>query len=176
MTGERRHTEFFGPDLARGPVLSGSPQTAAFQLAAALAQLRAPLSRSADELRAHADFIRELADRLMPDWAAGVQIDVDPLVNRDMATSILVPTHSFNLLNCWLADGPGGAVTATAPDAVAWTVGTVLQTLVPKRHFVIVTPHTGVAAVTVTHATSKTWFWAVARYGRVYYSSALIFP
>lgn len=176
MTGERRHVEFFGPDLARGPVLSGSPQTAAFQLAAALAQLRAPLGRSADDLRGHADFIRELADRLMPDWAANVQLDVDPIVNRDISTSILVPTGSFNLVNCWLADGAGGGVTATTPDTVTWTVGTVVQTIVPRKHFVIITPDTGVAAAVVTHAGSKTWFWAVARYGRVYYSSALVFP
>ena len=63
MSRERRHIEFFGPDLARGPVLSGSPPVAAVQVATQLAQLRAPILRSDTEVEDHAEFIRTLADR-----------------------------------------------------------------------------------------------------------------
>ena len=73
---ERRHVEFFGPDLARGPVLSGSPPVAAVQIATALAQLRVPLSRSDTAIESHAEFIRTLADKLFPDYAASIRMDV----------------------------------------------------------------------------------------------------
>lgn len=176
MPDNRRHTEFFGPDLGRGPVLSGAPQTAAVQLATALAQLRAPLKRSDDDLRAHADFIRELADRLFPDWAAQIKIDVGSLAAGGIPTHILTPTGGFNLLETWLADSSGAGVTTTAPTSVTWTVGTVVQEIVSKRHFLILSPDTGSVSVSVAYGSPKTWRWAVPRSGRVYYSDALFFP
>jgi hypothetical protein len=175
MADNRRHTEFFGPDLARGPVLSGAPQTAAVQLATALAQLRAPLLRSDDDLRAHATFIRELAERLFPDWATSVLSDVGTLSAGSITTSIRVPTGQFNAFECWLADASGGGVSATAPTTVTWTVGTVVQEIVAKKHFRILTPETGNAEVSVAYGAAKTWRWAISRNGRVYYSDALFF-
>ncbi len=173
---DRRHVEFFGPDLARGPVISGSPQTAAVQLATALAQLRAPLLRSDDELRGHADFIRELADRLFPDWAADVRLDVGDLSGSSIATTIRANTGTYNLLECWLADGSGEGPTATAPDAVTWDTGVVVREFEVRKHYLIVTPQTSVAQVTVQYSGTRNWRWAVARNGRVFYSNLLIFP
>ena len=176
MADNRRHTEFFGPDLARGPVLSGHPQTAAVQLATALGQLRAPLLRDDDALRDHATFIRELADRLFPDWAALIQIDVGPLTAGTITTTIRTPNGEHSLLDCWLADANGGGLTAVAPTSVVWSVGTVVQEVVTRKQYRILTPDTGFATAIVTYASTKNWRWAVARAGRVYYSSTLVFP
>lgn len=175
MPDNRRHTEFFGPDLARGPVLSGSPQTAAVQLATALAQLRAPLSRSDDALREHADFIRELSDRLMPDWAALVKLDVGELLSGSIQMTIRTPVGEPGLLHCWLADAPGGGITSTAPTTVTWDTGIVLQTIVANKHYLLLTPDTGTAAVTVSYGVTRAWYWGVARYGRAYFSGKLQF-
>lgn len=176
MSDTRRHLELFGPDLARGPVLSGSPQTAAVQIAAAIAQLRAPLKRSDDDIRAHADFIRELAERLFPDWATQIVSTVGALSGRSIATTILAPTGGNSLLTCWLADTTGGGLTSTAPDTVTWNSGVVVQEVVTKKLYLVVTPDTGTAQVTVTHNPSRNYRWALARTGRVYYSSLLVFP
>lgn len=171
MNGERRHLQFFGPDYSRGPFAAASPETAGVQLGAALAQLRTPLLRSDDELRAHADFIRELGERLMPDWAAQVRIDVGPEVSDSIQTSIRVMANSFSLLHIWLADAAGGAETTLAPTTVTWTMGAVLHTITTNRRWMIITPATGVASVTVTYTGEKTWYWAVARHGRIFYTS-----
>lgn len=173
--GDRRHLEFIGPDLARGPVLSGSPQTAAVQLATAIAQLRAPLLRSDDALREHADFIRELAERLFPDFATAVRSDVGAAVGGEIKTTMLMPTGVFNLVEVWLADGSGQGVTPTAPLGVNWNIGTVLREIEAKKHYIMLTPDTGVLDVTVVFGSPKTWRWAVARNGRVHYSDALFF-
>ncbi len=45
-----------------------------------------------DDLRAHADFIRELADRLAPDWAVQIATDVGPEVSNTIRTSIVAAT------------------------------------------------------------------------------------
>ena len=50
----RRHIQRFGPDLARGPFSSHRVETAARQIATALAQVRAPLTRPAIDVRQHA--------------------------------------------------------------------------------------------------------------------------
>jgi hypothetical protein len=172
---DRRHIEFFGPDLARGPVLAGSPQTAAVQLATALAQLRAPLSRADDEIRAHADFIRELADRLFPDWAVSIAMDVEPLSGGAIPTTFRLANGVFNLLECWLADNASGGPTTAAPDSVTWNIGVVVHEFVANKHWLILTPDTAIAKATVNFAGSRDWYWAATRFGRVYYSSRLEF-
>jgi hypothetical protein len=171
----QRHTEFFGPDLARGPFGSSQIATTTVAIATALAQLRVPLSRSDADIRAHADFIRELADRLAPDWAALLTIDVGSYSAGYIPTAIGAVTGTFSLLECWLADSVGGGETGTTPNDVVWTSGTVVQTITPGTHYLVVTPQTGCVGVTVGYDGSKTWYWAVCRQGRVYYSSQIRF-
>ena len=170
-----RHMELFEPDLSRGPFSSQRIETSALQIAAALSQLRAPLTRSDDDLRAHVDFIRELADRLCPDWAASLSLSVDPEQSDTVHASFLAPTGTYSLLDCWLADNGGGGVTGTAPGAVTFLAGTVIQTVVTNRRFIVLTSPTGVVDVIVSYTGVKDWYWAVSRYGRVYYSSRLHF-
>lgn len=172
---DARHTEFFGPDLGRGPFSSQRIETSALQIATALAQMRAPLSRADDDLRTHADFIRELADRLAPDWAAQVALDVGDETANAVQTVIRASTGSCSLLDCWLADAVGGGLTGTAPTSVAFNTGTVLETIVTNKRFVVITPTTGVIDVTVSYGGVKSWRWAISRYARVYYSAALSF-
>ncbi|HUU98278.1 MAG TPA: hypothetical protein VM487_21305 [Phycisphaerae bacterium] len=175
MAVSRRHTEFFGPDLGRGPFAAHRIETAVIQIATALAQVRAPLSRSDSDLQDHADFIRNLADRLAPDWASQITMDVGDEVSNEIQTSIRTAVGIYSLLHCWLADTPGGGETSAAPGDVVWNSGTVLETVSTLKRYWIITPSTGVANVTVTCTIDRTWYWAVARYGRVYYSSSLNF-
>jgi hypothetical protein len=176
MPHERRHTEFFGPDLARGPVLSGSPPVAAVQVATALAQLRVPLLRSDDEIESHAEFIRQLADKLFPDYAADIRMDVaEETPSNTIDTQIRVETGTYTLLHCWLADSKGGGETTLAPTTVTWNSGIVLQTVSVKKQYLILTPTTGVVSVTVGYGGDYSWYWATARHGRVYYSPVLDF-
>ena len=170
-----RHLEFFGPDLARGPFASHRVETAAVQIATALAQLRAPLARSDDDLRSHVDFIRELADRLAPDWAAQISMDVGDESANVIDTLIRVESSTYTLLRCWLADAKGGGETSTAPTSVTWNTGTVPQTVTADKQYLILTPTTGVVSVSVEYSGNRSWYWAAARHGRVYYSSALDF-
>ncbi len=170
------HTEFFGPDLGRGPFAAHRIETAAVQIAAALAQLRTPLKRNDEDIQDHAEFIRTLADILAPDWAAQIDIDVGIRDNLTIPTSIRTAIGSFSLLECWLADSSGGGLTSTAPGVVTWNTGVVLQTITANKHYLIITAHTGVADVSVTDAGPRTWYWAICRQGRVYYSSQLYFP
>lgn len=175
MSKERRHVEWFGPDLARGPVLSGSPPVAAVQVATQLAQLRVPLSRADSEIEDHAEFIRTLADKLFPDYAAGIRMDVGDESSDEITTQIRVETGTYTLLRCWLADAKGGGETSLAPTSVTWSGATVLQTVTSKKQYVILTPTTGVVSVTVNYSGDRSWYWAAARHGRVYYSAALDF-
>jgi len=176
MPSERRHVEFFGPDLARGPVLSGLPAVAAVQIATALAQLRAPLLRSDTDLESHALFIRSLADKLFPEFASDVALEVGPEVADKINTQIVDNSGTYSLLHCWLADSKGGGETALAPDAVTWGVGTViLQTVTANKRYLVVTPTTGVLNVEVSYTGDRTWYWAVERNGRVVHSDALNF-
>lgn len=172
---DERHTEFFGPDLGRGPFSSQRIETSALQIATALAQIRAPLTRADDDLRAHADFIRELADHLCPDWASALQINVDAEVYDTVHASIIAPTGTYSLLDLWLADSAGGGVTGTAPAGVTFNVGTIIQTITTNKRYLVLTSATGVVDVTVSYTAARTWYWAVTRYGRVYYSSRLYF-
>ena len=171
-----RPLEFFGPDLGHGPSGSSRVETAALAIATALAQLRAPLSRADADLRTHADFIREIADRLAPDWAAQVTFSVGPEAADTIKTSIAAVTGTHSLLECWLADSAaGGGETATEPTSVTWNTGIVLRTITDNKHYLIITPTTGVANVSVNYSGAKTWYWAVSRYGRAYYSSQVRF-
>lgn len=176
MAVDRRHVEFFGPDLGRGPVLSGAPEVAAVQVASALAQLRVPLLRSDAEIENHALFIRSLADKLFPDHASGLTLTVGSESSDAIATQMLETSGTYSLLHCWLADAKGGGETALAPDTVTWDTGTViLQTITAKKRFLIVSPTTGLLNVTVSYTGDYTWYWAVERSGRVVYSNALNF-
>ena len=175
MPRERRHVEWFGPDLARGPVLSGSPPVAAVQIATALAQLRVPLSRADSEIEDHAEFIRSLADKLFPDYAADIRMDVGDESANTIDTVIRVASSTYTLLHCWLADSKGGGETSMAPTSVNWNSGTILQTVTTNKQYLILTPTTGVINVRVAYSGDHSWYWAAARHGRVCYSSALDF-
>lgn len=175
MPDNRRHTEFFGPDLSRGPFLSGSAPVAAVQLAALIAQLRAPLTRSQTDIEDHADFIRSLADRLFPDTAAQIGLEVGVEAANKIATTIYDYSGTYSVLRAWLADAKGGGETSVAPTSVTFSGATVIQTITPGKQYVIVTPASGVATVTVDYSGDRTWYWAFARTGRVFYSSAVNF-
>ncbi len=169
-----RHTEFFGPDLGRGPFSSQRIETSALQIATALAQLRAPLGRGADELRTHADFIRELADRLAPDYASQLALDVTGSV-PSITVTIRTAVGTYSLLDCWLADTVGGGLTGTAPSGLTFSLGVIIQTVVSLKHYRVLAPTGGVVNMTVSYGSPRTWYAAVSRGGRVYYSSALHF-
>jgi len=170
-----RHTEFFGPDLGRGPFAAHRIETASIQIATALAQVRAPLSCSDDDLRAHAEFIREIADRLAPDWAAQISIDVGEESANTVETTIRAAVGTYSLIDCWLCDSVGGGLTAVAPASVTFNTGTVLETITANKRFLVITPTNGVVSATVTQSGTASWRWAVSRYGRVYYSTSLDF-
>lgn len=170
-----RHMELFGPDLGRGPFAVNSIETAAIQIATAIAQLRTPITRADADIQAHADFIRGIADRLAPDYAAAVAFTVGAEVSDFVQTSVRLSLPAFSLLECWLADSNGGGETATAPDDVTWNTGVVLETITANKRYRIITPSTGVANVTVGYTGAKTWRWAVSRLGRVFYSTTLFF-
>jgi hypothetical protein len=171
----RGHTEFFGPDLGRGPFSAHRIETAALQIATALAQLRAPLGRAEADVQAHAEFIRGLADRLAPDYAAALTLDVELETSDSITTSIVTAPGMYSLLHCWLTDTIGGGPSATSPGSVVWHTGTIVQTITANRHYLIVTPSTGLATVTVNHSGAHTWRWAISRHGRVFYSTGLAF-
>ncbi len=175
MPSERRHVEFFGPDLGRGPVLSGAAGVAAVQVAAALAQVRAPLLRDDAALREHAGFIRELAEVLFPDDATTFQVEAGDELDDEIDTVIRTPFGARHLLYCWLADTVGGGETTLAPDSVTWTQGVVLQTITDRKRYLVIAPDTGLASVRVSYTSNRTWYWAVTRLGRVYYSNAVNF-
>lgn len=175
MAESRRHVEFFGPDLGRGPFSSNSPHVAAVQIATALAQPLAPLTRAEADWEAHADLIRSLADRLFPDFAEQVTLDVAAESGDAIVTTVHERSGTYALLHCWLADAKGGGETGTSPTSVAFSGATVLQTVTASKRFLIITPTSGVATATVSYTGDHTWYWAVARHGRVHYSNALNF-
>ena len=175
MPKERRHVEWFGPDYARGPVLSGSPPVAAMQVAVQLAQLRVPLMRSDADLEGHAEFIRSLADKLFPDYAVAIRMDVGTESGNTIETQLRVDSGQPTLLQMWLADFQGGGVTGYSPSSISFTGGTVLHTYATNKHFLVLVPSSGVLGVSVVYTGDLTWYWAAAREGRVVYSSKLDF-
>ncbi len=170
-----RHTEFFGPDLGRGPFSSQRIETSALQIATAIAQLRAPLSRSDADLLAHADYIRQLADRLAPDYATFLSFAIGSQTGYNIMTSFRTGFAATNVLEIWLADSIGGGPTGNPPISVTWNTGAVLQTLTTLKHWRILTPATGIAEVTVNQTLFSNYYWAVMRGGRVTYSSRMQF-
>ncbi len=172
---ERRFTEFFGPDLGRGPFASQRLETAAVQIATALAQLRAPLLRSDTDILAHADFIRQLADRLAPDAAGFVSATVGSETADTINTTFRLAVQGRSLLRIWLADSIGGAPSTLAPNSVNFLTGTILETIVPNVDYLVITSATGLVNVTVGYNAAKIWTWGVARNGGVFYSANLFF-
>ncbi|MFN0135090.1 MAG: hypothetical protein ACKVS9_03135 [Phycisphaerae bacterium] len=175
MAEQRRHMEHFGPDLSRGPFTSNSPTVAAVQIASLLAQLRVPLLRSDTEIQAHADFIRGLADRLMPDAAQAIYLTVGIEAANEIYTTIREDSSERSLLHCWLADAPGGGETSVLPDEVSFVGGVVLQTVTNLKRYLVIGPDSGAVTARVKSTLDQTWYWAVERNGRVYYSAALNF-
>ncbi|MFO0837751.1 MAG: hypothetical protein U1D55_04435 [Phycisphaerae bacterium] len=172
---ERRQTEFFGPDLGRGPFASQRLETAAVQIATALAQLRAPLLRSDTDILAHADFIRQLADRLAPDYAAFVAATVGSESSDTINTTLRLAVQSRSLLRIWLADSIGGGPSVLTPASVSFITGTVLQTVTSNLDYLVISSSTGLVNVNVNYSGSKTWYWGVSRGGSVFYTSGLFF-
>lgn len=175
MPDSRRHVEFFGPDLGRGPFTSHIPSVAAIQVATALAQTRAPLSRADEDLLTHAEFIRSLADVLFPDFAEQIRIDVSSEAGNTIQCTISEDTRSYSLMHVWLADAKGGGETSVAPTSVSFAGGTVLQTITSGKRWLVLTPTTGVVTVTIDYSGDRTWYLAAARHGKVYYSNAIDF-
>ena len=163
------HLEFFGPDLSRGPYSAAQINTSALQIATALAQLRAPLGRSADDVRNHATFIRELADMLAPDSAVGNEIA------DTVQTTIAAITGAYSVLDCWLADSVGGGLTTTLPATLSFSGGTVLETVVLGKRYIVLTPLSGLVTISVGYGGPKSWYWGVSRGARAYYSGRLGF-
>jgi hypothetical protein len=172
---QRRHVEHFGPDLARGPFSPHRIETAAVQIATALAQLRAPLSRADADILAHADFIRRLADRIAPDYATSITVDVGPESGNAIQAIVRTAIDDHSLLDVWLADEHGGGLTGTAPTAVTFTTGTVIETVVPNKHYRVLTTDAGMVVASVSFSGSDAWRLAVARHGCVAYSPVLSF-
>lgn len=170
-----RHTEFFGPDFARGPFAGGRLDVTALQVATQLSQLRAPLLRSDTDIQAHADFIQDLAERLAPDQYSAVRISVGDELLDTIITSFLVAAPGYSLMDLWLADAPGGGLTTTTPTSVTWSAGVVLQEIVTRKQYRIITTGTGIATVTVTYSSPRVWYWACSRGSRVFYSSQLYY-
>jgi hypothetical protein len=169
------HLEFFGPDLSRGPYSAAQINTSALQIATALAQLRAPLGRSSEDVRNHAAFIRELADVLAPDWAAQVSFAIGNEISDTIQTTIAAVTGTYSVLDCWLSDSVGGGLTVTTPTTLSFSGGAVLETIVIGKRYLVLTAESGLVSISVGFGGSKTWYWGVSRAARVYYSGRLSF-
>ena len=175
MAMNQRHTEFFGPDLGRGPFAPGNVEAEALQIATAIAQLRAPITRSDADVLAHGDFIRQLADHLAPDHAASLSIDVGDENTNAIQTTVRADIGTYSLLDIWLADAVGGGVTGTAASSVTFNIGTVLETITANKRYLVVTSAIGLVNMTVVYGNPKSWYWGISRQGRVYYSDQLHF-
>ena len=170
-----RHTEFFGPDLGRGPFSSQRIETSALQIAAALAQIRAPLAHTDDDLRSHVAFIRELANNLAPDYATTVKASVGAEAADTIQTTINAGVSGVSMLDIWLADTSGGGRTTTTPASVSVSTGTILMTLDANRYFRVLTSSAGLLVVNVTYLGARDWYWGISRLGLATYSTKLHF-
>jgi hypothetical protein len=173
--GDRRHIEFFGPDLGRGPFASSQLNAAAVQIATALAQLRAPLLRSDTDILAHADFIRQLADRLAPTETGFLSAAVGSEASNVVSTNFRVAVPARTLVRLWLADFFGGGVSANSPTSIAYPVGTLVHSYTTDRHVLAMTDSSGQLTVNVTFTGTRTWYWAVGFRERVTYTDPLSF-
>lgn len=145
------------------------------RLATALAQLRAPLTRDDVALLEHGDFIRQLADRIAPDFASLMRVDVGEEDANVVQTQVSTGLGTYSLLDLWLADAYTPGLTPLAPTSVTFNSGTVLETIVANRRYLVVTTAAGLVDVSVQYTGARTWRWAVSRYGRVVYSDPLYF-
>lgn len=171
----QRHLEWLGPDLGRGPFTPHRIETAAIQIATALAQVRAPLTRADSDLFAHGDFIRQLADRIAPDYAAFLSVDVGPENTNVIQSVFRTALAAHSLLDCWLSDHAGGGLTSFEPDGVTFTHGQILEVIVPRKRYLVITDGAGIATADVTYGGTRAWRWAVCRLGRIAYSDELAF-
>ncbi len=165
----------YGPDTGRGPFTSVEVETASLQLATILAQMRAPKGRLDADVQSHADFIRNLADRLCPDFAAQLSIEVFAESANTVHVIITAPTGTYSLIDVWLADAIGGGLTGTAATTVTFNLGTILQTVVDKKHYRVLTTVAGVIDITLGYASAHDWYLGITRYGRVWYSDQVHF-
>lgn len=173
MPTNDRHTEFFGPDFARGPFGSSNLDTAAIAIATAIAQVRAPLTRDDTEISNHAQFIRDLADIIAPDTATFVSVSFSFELDGGTTATFRANTTQPVMLRLWLADDYGGGVSNETPSGVFWTSGFVLDPVVTDKHWVIVTNSAGVASVFISASSDTSWYWGIARGSRVFYSSEM---
>lgn len=174
MPNTDRHTEFFGPDFARGPFGSSNLETAAISIATAIAQIRAPLTRDDTEISHHAQFIRDLADIIAPDTATYVSVSFSQELGSGTTATFRANSTRPVLLRLWLADEQGGGVSNASPSGAFWTSGFVIDPVNDDdKHWVVVTNPTGVATVLITAASETSWYWGVARGSRVFYSSEM---
>ncbi len=169
-----RHTEFFGPDLARGPFSSSQLETSAVQIATALAQLRAPLVRRDSDILAHADFIRDLADRLAPAAASFVRVSVNTIAGG-FTLSLRANVERSTLLHAWVASAWGGAVVDATPAVADWTSGSVMHEFADRKHWIVLTDADGTAKLNLLDGGSQNWYLAVARGANVFYAGPLNF-
>ncbi|MCA9245179.1 MAG: hypothetical protein KDA32_14565 [Phycisphaerales bacterium] len=175
MPTNRRHTEFFGPDLGRGPFSSNNAAVASVQIATALAQLHTPLLRDTTEILDHASFIRSLADTLFPDQASAIRFNVGDEDSDAIEVTIYDDSRQYSLLHVWLADDTGKGETVTTPSEVTWPGGAILETITLRKRYFIISPNTGVVSVTIKYTGAHDYRLAVARNGRIYYSPLIRF-
>lgn len=167
--------EMLGPETGRGPFSSQDPVASAMQLATMIAQMRVPQSRLDADIQAHVDFIRDLADRLCPDFAVQLRFAVGAEVADTVYVSLIAPTGEYSLIDLWLSDAVGGGVTGTTAAAVTFNIGTVIETVVDKKHYRVLTSSIGVVGFTISYTSAKNWYIAATRQGRVWYSGQVHF-
>jgi hypothetical protein len=173
MPNTDRHTEFFGPDFARGPFAGSNLDTASIQIAAAIAQVRAPLARDDSEISAHAQYIRDLADIIAPETATFVNVSSEPDAFSGTIITFRANTNSPVLMRFWLADVYGGGISNESPADVYWQDGNVLQSLDNDRQFIFTTNTSGIASLLIESVSSTYWYLGVARGSRVFYTGQI---
>ncbi len=165
----------YGPEIGRGPFTSTKTQTTSLQLAMILAQMRAPKSGDDADIEAHADFIRDLADRLCPDFECQLSIQVFPEAYDTVRVIITAPTGTYSLLDIWLADIVGGGITSTPVTGVTFALGTILQTVVSLKNYRVLTTAAGVVDMTIEYTAARNWYVGIMRRGRPWYSAQVHF-
>ena len=166
-----RHTEFFGPDFARGPFASSNLETSALQIATAIAQLRTPLERSDEAITAHAEYIRTLAEALAPDAATSLKISTgDSPLGKSVTFRANYATRT--LLRVWVA-GYGGGGPRSPLDTIIWLSGVVIETIEEGAQYVIATDSGGTASMHISDGAAPLVYIGAARGARIFYSSAI---
>lgn len=167
-----RHTEFFGPDLGRGPFASSNPSSSALQIATMLAQLRAPVQRDDQQILDHADYIRQVADTLYPDQATFVAVETEDLSGLNVVT-FRTNSSSRTLLRIWMTDSFGGPPRTFIPTTIVVT-GAVIAQDPARASWEIATNDVGVAQINVTLSQGEEVYWGVARGQRIFYAGPTV--